>query len=144
MRAAASTLIASAALFAAAGCGADEARDRTSDQRQAERSDARDRAPDQRQAERSDEADQREPAAAAPSGKQIFIQRCGNCHTLADARTTGTVGPNLDEHFGGHHMPHVAAIRDTIRKGPGRMPANRVRGRDARAVAKYVANATRD
>jgi cytochrome c6 len=130
MRVAASTLIASAALFAGPACGTDETRDRAPD--------------DQRQAERSDEANERKPATAAPSGKRIFIQRCGSCHTLADAGTTGTVGPDLDEHFGAHHMPHVAEIRDTIRNGPGRMPANRVMGRDARAVAKYVANAARE
>ena len=128
MRAAASTLLASAALFAAAACGSD---------------DTRDRAPRQPPAEHSDEADQRQPRAA-PSGKKLFVQRCGSCHALADAGTTGTVGPNLDEHFGAHHRPHVAKILDTIRGGPGRMPANRVRGRDARAVARYVARATRD
>ena len=32
------------------------------------------------------------------AGKQIFLsQPCGSCHTLADAGTTGTVGPNLDQ-----------------------------------------------
>jgi hypothetical protein len=55
----------------------------------------------------------------------------------------GTVGPNLDEHFGPAHMAHVEGIRDTIRKGPGRMPANRVQGRAARAVTRYVVRATR-
>ena len=129
MRAAASTLIAGAALFPAAACGTD---------------DTRDPAPQQPPAEHSDEADQRKPARAAPSGKKLFVQRCGSCHTLADAATSGTVGPNLDKHFGDHHRPHVATILDTIRSGPGRMPANRVRGRDARAVARYVARATRD
>ena len=129
MRAAASTLIASAALFPAAACGTD---------------DTRDRAPQPPPAEHGDEADQRKPARAAPSGKRLFVQRCGSCHALADAGTTGTIGPDLDEHFGAHHRPHVPKILDTIRGGPGRMPANRVRGRDARAVARYVARATRD
>src|SRR4051794_26689555 len=32
-------------------------------------------------------------------GKQLFVQRCGACHTLARAGTRGTVGPNLDEAF---------------------------------------------
>ena len=129
MRAAASTLIAAAALFPAAACGTDDTRDRT---------------PQQPRAEHSDEPDQRKPARAAPSGKNLFVQRCGSCHALADAGTTETVGPNLDEHFGAHHRPHVAKILDTIRSGPARMPANLVRGRDARAVARYVARATRD
>jgi len=29
-------------------------------------------------------------------GKAIFLSNCGTCHTLAAAKTTGTVGPNLD------------------------------------------------
>jgi cytochrome c6 len=40
------------------------------------------------------------PAAQgdATAGKQIFLsQPCGGCHTLKDAGTTGTVGPNLDQ-----------------------------------------------
>ena len=33
-------------------------------------------------------------------GKEIFTQKCGACHTLADAGTAGTTGPNLDDAFG--------------------------------------------
>jgi mono/diheme cytochrome c family protein len=33
------------------------------------------------------------------NGKQLFAQTCGGCHTLADAATLGTVGPNLDHAF---------------------------------------------
>ena len=32
-------------------------------------------------------------------GKQLFVQKCGSCHTLADAGTQGTIGPNLDNAF---------------------------------------------
>jgi mono/diheme cytochrome c family protein len=35
------------------------------------------------------------------AGKQLFVQTCGGCHTLADAATLGTVGPNLDDAFRG-------------------------------------------
>jgi cytochrome c oxidase subunit 2 len=41
--------------------------------------------------------------AAAPDGKTIFTKgngtstACGSCHTLADAGTTGKVGPDLDK-----------------------------------------------
>jgi mono/diheme cytochrome c family protein len=35
----------------------------------------------------------------ASRGKQIFTQQCGSCHVLADAGTSGTIGPNLDEAF---------------------------------------------
>jgi mono/diheme cytochrome c family protein len=34
------------------------------------------------------------------SGKQLFTQKCGSCHTLKDAGTQGVVGPNLDNAFG--------------------------------------------
>ncbi|MFY9579326.1 MAG: cytochrome c, partial [Gaiellaceae bacterium] len=33
----------------------------------------------------------------AATGKQTFTENCGACHTLADAGTTGTTGPNLDD-----------------------------------------------
>lgn len=42
-----------------------------------------------------------EPAAEGDpvAGKEVFLgsSACGGCHTLADAGTSGTVGPNLDE-----------------------------------------------
>jgi cytochrome c oxidase subunit 2 len=33
----------------------------------------------------------------AQVGKQTFTYNCGACHTLSDAGTTGTTGPNLDD-----------------------------------------------
>ena len=33
------------------------------------------------------------------SGKQLFVQSCGGCHTLADAGANGKIGPNLDDAF---------------------------------------------
>ena len=49
------------------------------------------------------------PPAATPSategsgdrihGKELFVEGCGSCHTLADAGTTGTIGPDLDYAF---------------------------------------------
>jgi cbb3-type cytochrome c oxidase subunit III len=33
------------------------------------------------------------------AGKKLFVQACGGCHTLADAGTNGTIGPNLDDAF---------------------------------------------
>jgi mono/diheme cytochrome c family protein len=32
-------------------------------------------------------------------GKELFTDKCGSCHTLQDAATVGTVGPNLDDAF---------------------------------------------
>ena len=34
-------------------------------------------------------------------GKQLFQEKCGSCHTLADAGTQGKIGPNLDDAFSG-------------------------------------------
>ena len=30
------------------------------------------------------------------TGRQLFIAKCGSCHTLEQAKTQGIVGPNLD------------------------------------------------
>ena len=38
--------------------------------------------------------------ADVENGRVLFIERCGTCHTLAEAGTTATVGPNLDDAFG--------------------------------------------
>jgi mono/diheme cytochrome c family protein len=78
-------------------------------------------------------------------GKQLFTQRCGACHVLADAKTRGVIGPNLDDSF-------AQAIADGIRRDTvqgvvreqiafpqgGEMPADLVTGDDADAVATYV------
>ena len=40
-------------------------------------------------------------SADVNQGKQLFVQTCGGCHTLRDAATLGTVGPNLDDAFHG-------------------------------------------
>ena len=42
--------------------------------------------------------EQRRLAAQGGSvqGKELFVQNCGSCHTLADAGTQGQVGPDLD------------------------------------------------
>lgn len=37
---------------------------------------------------------------AAGNGQELFRQKCGGCHTLADAGTRGTTGPSLDDAFG--------------------------------------------
>ncbi len=37
--------------------------------------------------------------ADTTGGKEIFTQKCGGCHVLADAGTAGPTGPNLDDAF---------------------------------------------
>jgi mono/diheme cytochrome c family protein len=39
------------------------------------------------------------PSGNQGTGKQLFVKACGGCHTLADAGTAGTIGPNLDNAF---------------------------------------------
>src|SRR3954453_13518373 len=43
------------------------------------------------------------------NGKQLFVAKCGSCHTLARAGTKGMVGPNLDD-----------AFRQALKDGMGR------------------------
>jgi cbb3-type cytochrome c oxidase subunit III len=75
-------------------------------------------------------------AVSGTNGKQIFITKCGGCHTLKDAGTTGTQGPNLDL-----LKPPFARIKNQVIKGGGIMPAFKGVLNDAQinAVAKYVA-----
>ena len=39
-------------------------------------------------------------AADPVAGQEIFVQKCGGCHSLADAGTLGQTGPDLDDGFG--------------------------------------------
>jgi len=80
-------------------------------------------------------------------GKQLFVERCGACHTLARAGTRGVVGPNLDaafqtslsEGFGRDTVEGV--VHEQILYPNSRMPARIVTGDDAKDVAAYVASA---
>jgi uncharacterized cupredoxin-like copper-binding protein len=79
-------------------------------------------------------------------GKQLFIQRCGSCHQLADAGTKGQIGPDLDAAFrqsiadglGRDTVEGVVRKQISLPEG-GQMPADLVTGKDANAVAAYVA-----
>jgi mono/diheme cytochrome c family protein len=86
------------------------------------------------------------------SGKELFVSgsegkaSCGSCHTLADAGTAGTVGPNLDEAFGyacaeGFDEETVySVVLGQIDLASGAMPPDLVTGQDAVDVAAYVAS----
>jgi uncharacterized cupredoxin-like copper-binding protein len=94
------------------------------------------------------------------NGKTQFVAKCGSCHTLARAGTTGVTGPNLDEAFQRaridgfgqdtfegvvHRQILQPAIRPQYDPETGKelplMPANLVTGEDAEDVAAYVAEA---
>jgi mono/diheme cytochrome c family protein len=80
-------------------------------------------------------------------GKQLFLQKCASCHTLADAKSQGTIGPNLDDAFSSDKSQGFSeqTMADVVRgqiayadpEGP--MTPNLVRGSDANSVSLYVA-----
>jgi plastocyanin len=79
-------------------------------------------------------------------GKQVFVDKCGACHTLARAGTQGSIGPNLDVAFAqaladGFKRDTVeGVVREQILypSSAGDMPARVVTGQDAVDVAAYV------
>ena len=86
-------------------------------------------------------------------GKELFKQGCGSCHTLADAGTTGTIGPNLDYAFlqsrkdGLGEDTILQVVRDQMAyavtkpsTGAPGMPRDIFTGQDADDVATYVAS----
>ena len=84
--------------------------------------------------------------ADTANGKQLFLQQCGRCHSLADAGSKSRVGPNLDDAFAANREQGFdeAAIRDLVRDqidyAAPPMPTNLVEGQDADDVAAYVAS----
>jgi mono/diheme cytochrome c family protein len=77
-----------------------------------------------------------DPAA----GKKIFQSAgCTGCHTLKDAGSTGTVGPNLDD-----AKPSVELAIDRVTNGSGAMPPFKGQLSDQQIadVAAYVHQAT--
>ena len=54
------------------------------------------------------------------AGKEVFLGAagCGGCHTLADAGSSGTVGPNLDD-----ASPSDELVVDRVTNGQGGMPS---------------------
>jgi mono/diheme cytochrome c family protein len=90
------------------------------------------------------------PTANLVRGKQMFVTKCGACHTLSHANTTGTIGPNLDVAF---RQDRADGIKSTSIQGlvdywiqypnanPNSgavMPAMLFKGQAAQDVAAYV------
>lgn len=86
-------------------------------------------------------------------GRQLFVEQCGACHTLAEAATTSEVGPDLDASFAdaraqgfdgdtieGVVEDQIANPRFTDPDDPTYMPPEIVTGSDATDVAAYVAS----
>ena len=72
--------------------------------------------------------------------RDMFQNNCGSCHTLADAGTAGTIGPNLDE-----SQPSLELAVDRVTNGAGVMPsfADQLSEQQIQDVAAYVSTATR-
>lgn len=83
----------------------------------------------------------------AANGKELFVAKCGSCHTLRRANTRGNVGPNLDAAFARDRQDGIPSdqirgfVHDWILypNRQGQMPAKIVKGEDAYDVATYVA-----
>jgi mono/diheme cytochrome c family protein len=84
-------------------------------------------------------------------GRVLFVQKCGVCHTLAQAGTTAQIGPNLDDAFasaraageGGQTIEGIVKAQvEYPRPDNGNpavsMPAEIVTGQDLDDVAAYV------
>ncbi len=73
----------------------------------------------------------------ADSSRSLFSQTCASCHELSDAKSSGAIGPVLNN---GAYT--ADAVLEKIEKGGGSMPAGLLKGADAEAVAEYVAVAS--
>ena len=74
------------------------------------------------------------------AGKTVFLTAgCAACHTLADAGSSGTVGPNLDT-----AKPALALVLDRVTHGKGAMPPfkGQLKDQQIQDVAAYVVHAT--
>jgi mono/diheme cytochrome c family protein len=72
------------------------------------------------------------------AGKDVFTTNCGSCHTLSDAGTSGSVGPNLDD-----AQPDEALVVDRVTNGQGVMPpfGGTLTEQQIADVAAYVSTA---
>lgn len=82
------------------------------------------------------------PASAGDpaAGKEVFASAgCGACHVLADAGTSGTVGPNLDE-----AKPSRELVVERVTNGKPPMPSfkDQLSEKQIEDVAAYVVQAT--
>jgi mono/diheme cytochrome c family protein len=79
-------------------------------------------------------------SAAEKHGRELFGERCANCHTLEAANAVAQVGPNLDELRPPKNLV-LDAIHNGRARGNGNMAADLVEGQDADDVAAFVAKA---
>jgi mono/diheme cytochrome c family protein len=87
-------------------------------------------------------------------GRILFTDRCGSCHVLKEAQTSGVQGPDLDQAFAAARASGMdsdtiegivkAQVENPRPAVPGApevsMPADLVEGQDLEDVAAYVAS----
>ncbi|MGD9735723.1 MAG: PQQ-binding-like beta-propeller repeat protein [Solirubrobacterales bacterium] len=76
--------------------------------------------------------------ALLTEGKTAFTTNCASCHTLSEAGTTGSVGPNLDD-----LKPDKATVEKQVINGGGGMPAfgGLLSEEEIKAISEYVSKA---
>jgi mono/diheme cytochrome c family protein len=79
-------------------------------------------------------------------GRELFARSCGYCHTLAATKSVGRIGPDLDVRVGeeistpaGRKALVENAIKEGRARGLGQMPALLYQGKEAEAIAEFVA-----
>lgn len=86
-------------------------------------------------------------------GRQLFVAKCGTCHTMAQAASSGAQGPDLDDAFMAARKAGMdddtvkSIVRAQVQRPypsepnfPGRsMPADIATGNDLEDIAAYVA-----
>jgi mono/diheme cytochrome c family protein len=89
--------------------------------------------------------------ADVENGRVLFIEKCGTCHSMAEAGTTSTIGPDLDAAFaaareageGGETIEGVVEAQVEFPRPSNddpaiSMPADVVEGQELEDVAAYV------
>ena len=74
-------------------------------------------------------------------GKYVFLNKanCAACHILADAKSAGQIGPNLDQ-----IKPELARVLNAVSMGIGVMPAfeDILTDEEIKSVSYYVFKST--
>lgn len=91
----------------------------------------------------TDTTETTEAAGDPAAGKEVFLTvaqpSCSDCHTLSDAGTSGSVGPNLDA-----ASPSYDRVVERVTDGQGAMPsfAGSLSEQQIQDVAAYVSSVT--
>jgi len=79
-------------------------------------------------------------------GRVLFSKTCAVCHALAATNSQGHIGPNLDVRLGseiatesGRRALVQSAISEGRARGNGDMPAGLYQGKEAEAIADFLA-----